>query len=78
MGRDRADERGANRTDNMAASLREFVKANNSETASFQSCNQALLAIEMTDTRVSKMFAERPKNLAKAPRAEDSAYHEGN
>lgn len=64
--------------DDMAASLREFAKANNSETDPFQSCNQALLAIEMTDTRVSKMFAKRPKNLAKAPRAEDSAYHEGN
>ena len=60
----------------MAASLREFAKANNSETDPLQSCNQALGAIEMTDTRVSKMFAKSPKNSADAPRAEDSAYHE--
>lgn len=59
---DLREERDANQT-GMAASLREFRMVNNSETVSFQSCNQALAAIEMTDMRVSKMFAKSPWKL---------------
>jgi hypothetical protein len=65
--REKRVERDEDRTSNMAASLREFRIANNSETDPFQSCNQALAAIEMTDTRVSKMFAKNPQKLPNTP-----------
>jgi hypothetical protein len=58
--REERGERDAKPRSDMVASLREFRIANNSETVPLQSCNPARAAIEMTDTRVSKMFAKSP------------------
>jgi hypothetical protein len=64
MDPDLREEQTERDDDNIAASLREFVRANNSETVSFQSCNLTTAAIEMTDTRVSKMFAKCPNKFS--------------